>query len=130
MIVTTTMPLFPWDALEDSPSPATVKKLLASIPDERLLHMLRQHRGHGRNDYPVHVLWGVLLLRIILRHVSFEATLGTRMRVGHGVLLRLHEPADGATQDGFHWLRAAGEGTLGKLRLGPIQKALAQRARV
>ena len=81
----------------------------------------------------MHVLWGVLLLWIALRHVSFEATPGTgmrRMTVGHGVLLRLHELADGATQDGFHWLRAAGEGPLGKLRLGPIQKALTQRARV
>ncbi|MGQ9771017.1 MAG: hypothetical protein ACUVQG_10710, partial [Thermogutta sp.] len=36
------------------------------------------HRGHGRNDYPVHVLWGVLLLRIALRHVSFQATMGIR----------------------------------------------------
>ena len=78
MIVAMSKPLFPWDALEDSPSLVTVKKLLASIPDEWLLHMLRQHRGHGRNDYPVHVLWGVLLLRIALRHVSFEVTLGIR----------------------------------------------------
>ena len=76
MIVASTKPLFPWDALEDSPSLANVKKLLACIPDGRLLHMLRQHRG--RNDYPMHILWGVLLVRIVLRHVRFEATQGTR----------------------------------------------------
>jgi hypothetical protein len=90
MLISITKPLFAWDCLQDSPSLATVKEFLAAIPDGRLLEMLRQYRGRGRDDYPVHVLWGVLLLRIALRHVSFEATLG-------------------------------------KLRLGPIQKALAQR---
>ena len=76
MHITLTKPLFAWDCLEDSPSLATIKAFLASIPDTRLLEMLRQYRGRGRDDYPVHVLWGVLLLRIALRHVSIEATLG------------------------------------------------------
>lgn len=76
MRVAMSKPLFAWDGLEDSPSLATVKEFLASIPDTRLLELLRQSRGRGRDDYPVHVLWGVLLLRIGLRHVSFEATLG------------------------------------------------------
>jgi hypothetical protein len=76
MHVAITKPLFAWDCLQDSPSLATIKELLASVPDARLLEMLRNYRGRGRDDYPVHVLWGVLLLRIALRHVSFEATLG------------------------------------------------------
>jgi len=76
MHIALTKPLFAWDCLQDSPSLAAVKELLASIPDARLLAMLRQYRGRGRDDYPVHVLWGVLLLRIALRHVTFEATLG------------------------------------------------------
>ena len=76
MHIAITKPLFAWDCLQDSPSLATVKEFLASIPDARLLARLRQYRGRGRDDYPVHVLWGVLLLRIALRHVSFEATLG------------------------------------------------------
>ena len=33
MIVTTTMPLFPWDALEDSPSLVTVKWMTATSGD-------------------------------------------------------------------------------------------------
>lgn len=73
-------PLFAWDCLQDSPSLATVKGLLTAVPDSRLLEMLRQYRGRGRDDYPVHVLWGVVLLRIALRHVSFEATLGELSR--------------------------------------------------
>lgn len=76
MHVALSKPLFAWDCLEDSPSLTTVKMFLASVPDARLLEMLRRYRGRGRDDYPVHVLWGVLLLRIALRHVSFEATLG------------------------------------------------------
>jgi hypothetical protein len=75
-----TKPLFAWDCLQDSPSLATVKEFLASIPDGRLLELLRRYRGRGRDDYPVHVLWGVLLLRIALRHVTFEATLGELSR--------------------------------------------------
>jgi len=76
MQIALTKPLFAWECLEDSPSLATVRAFLVSVPDTRLLEMLRRYRGRGRDDYPVHVLWGVLLLRIALRHVSIEATLG------------------------------------------------------
>ena len=75
MIVAMTKPLFAWDCLEDSPSLGTIKKFLASIPDAKLLEGLRLHRGQGRNDCPVHVAWGVLLLRMALRHTSFVSTL-------------------------------------------------------
>jgi hypothetical protein len=80
MRIAITKPLFAWETLEDSPSLDTIRQLLASIPDASLLEGLRQHRDRGRNDYPVHVLWGVVLLRILLRHVSFEATLGELRR--------------------------------------------------
>lgn len=73
-------PLFAWDALEDSPSLGTIKRLLAAIPDAPLLDSLRQARGHGRDDHPVAVLWGVVLLTILLRHVHFEACLAELRR--------------------------------------------------
>lgn len=76
MYIHVTAPLFPWEALEDSPSLKTLKQLLASVPDGRLLESLRQARGKGRDDYPVAVLWGVLLLTIALRHTGIEACLG------------------------------------------------------
>jgi hypothetical protein len=75
MIVAMTKPLFAWDCLEDSPSLGTIKKFLASIPDAKLLEGLRRHRGRGRNDCPVHVAWGVLLLRMALRHTTIVSTL-------------------------------------------------------
>ena len=80
MQITLTKPLFAWDCLEDNPNLATIQKFLASVPDAKLLEGLRLHRGRGRNDCPVHVAWGVVLLRIALRHTSFVATLAELAR--------------------------------------------------
>jgi hypothetical protein len=70
MVIRSAKPLFAWDSLEDSPSLKTIKDLLAAIPDGKLLNSLRAARRKGRNDYPVSVLWGVVVLRIALRHVT------------------------------------------------------------
>jgi hypothetical protein len=75
MQVALTKPLFDWESLEDSPRLSTLRKLLASVPDAALLEGLRRARGRGRDDYPVQVLWGVVLLTIALRHSTFEACL-------------------------------------------------------
>jgi len=80
MRIPVTKPLFAWDCLEDSPTLRTVGEFLASVPDERLLASLSARRGRGRNDYPVHVLWGTLLLTIVLRHPSVESCLGELAR--------------------------------------------------
>lgn len=80
MNIAMTKALFAWECLEDSPCLTTIRALLKVFPDDRLLSGLRQHRGRGRNEYPVHVLWGVLLLKIILRHTTVEATLGELQR--------------------------------------------------
>jgi len=82
MLVEIHRPLFAWDSLEDSPSLSTLKKLLESIPDARLLEGLRLRRGRGRNDFPVHVLWGVVVLQTALRHTGVEATLSELKRNG------------------------------------------------
>lgn len=75
MNIAITRPLFPWDSLEDNPSLLTIRRFLEAVPDTRLLNGLRRHRGKGRNDYPVPVLWGVLLLTILLRHPTIAACL-------------------------------------------------------
>jgi hypothetical protein len=75
MIVHEAKPLFAWDCLEDSPSLQTIKALLAALPDGKLLDSLRTARGKGRNEYPVTVLWGVVVLRVALRHLTTEAVL-------------------------------------------------------
>ena len=80
MLLGNHQPLFAWDALEDSPSIGTLQRILRAIPDAALLDSLRQARGHGRNDHPVQVLWGVILLTIVLRHMHFEACLAELRR--------------------------------------------------
>jgi hypothetical protein len=80
MIVHAAKPLFAWDDLEDSPSLETIKDLLAALPDAKLLNSLRNARGKGRDDYPVTVLWGVTVLRVVLRHVTTEAVLAELRR--------------------------------------------------
>jgi hypothetical protein len=80
MLIQATKPLFAWECLEDSPSLATVRQLLAGIPDGKLLASLREARGKGRDDYPVTVLWGTHLLKIILRHPTTEACLAELRR--------------------------------------------------
>jgi hypothetical protein len=73
-------PLFAWEEMEDSPSLATIRELLAVIPDGPLLAALRESRGRGRNDYPVEVLWGVCVLCVALRHTGVEACLAELRR--------------------------------------------------
>ncbi|MEP6872037.1 MAG: transposase [Anaerolineaceae bacterium] len=73
-------PLFAWDCLEDSPSLKTIRDFLASVPDAKLLDGLRTWRGKGRDDYPVSILWGTLLLTIGLRHTTIEGCLAELRR--------------------------------------------------
>lgn len=80
MLIHATRSLFAWDCLEDSPSLLTIRQLLAAVPDGKLLDALRRRRGQGRDDYPVSVLWGTHLLRILLRHPTMEACLGELRR--------------------------------------------------
>jgi len=75
-----TQPLFAWGCLEDSPALETIRRVLAAVPDGRLLASLRTARGRGRNDYPVETLWGTVLLTVVLRHPTFEACLAELVR--------------------------------------------------
>lgn len=80
MRIAITKPLFAWDCLDDSPNLKTIRQFLRSVPDAKLLKSLRQWRRRGRDDYGVHVLWGVCLLTPLLRHPSTEATLAELRR--------------------------------------------------
>jgi hypothetical protein len=80
MRIQTTKPLFAWDSLEDSPTLKTIRQLLDVIPDQPLLDSLRAARGKGRDDIPLHVAWGVLVLSVALRHPTIEHCLGELRR--------------------------------------------------
>lgn len=69
MLIHATRPLFAWSELEDSPSLQTIRAVLSCLPDQALLDGLQQARGRGRDDYPVGVLWGVVVVSVLCRHV-------------------------------------------------------------
>jgi hypothetical protein len=69
MLIHAARPLFAWSELEDSPSLQTIRAVLSSLDDQPLLDGLRRARGQGRNDYPVGVLWGVVVVSVLCRHV-------------------------------------------------------------
>jgi hypothetical protein len=72
MLIHAARPLFAWSELEDVPQLVTIKDVLSSLPDQHLLDGLAAARGNGRDDYPVSVLWGVVLLSILCRHLHVE----------------------------------------------------------
>jgi len=87
-------PLFAWGQLEDHPTLATIRDFLGAVPDRELLDGLRAARGKGRDDYPVTLLWRVVLLTVLLRHASFNACLAELHR--NPALCRLLGIADEA----------------------------------
>lgn len=75
MLIHATEPLFAWGELEDCPTLVTIRNFLSTVPDQPLLDGLVAARGKGRDDYPILLLWRVVLLTIALRHTSFNACL-------------------------------------------------------
>jgi Transposase DDE domain len=69
----TTDPLFAWARLEDHPELSTLRRLLEVLPDQALLAGIEKARGKGRDDFPVRVLWGVVVFTIALRHPSYAS---------------------------------------------------------
>jgi hypothetical protein len=80
MLIHATKPLFAWSEMEDSPSLVTIRSVLSSLPDEELLEGLQQARGQGRNDYPVSVLWGTVVLSVLCRHLWLNDCLAELQR--------------------------------------------------
>jgi hypothetical protein len=75
MRIHATAPLFAWSELEDRPCLRTIRQFLQAVPDQQLLDGIHAARGPGRNDFPITVLWGVVLLTALLRHTGVEACL-------------------------------------------------------
>jgi hypothetical protein len=75
MKVPVNAPLFAWEWMPDSLTLEGIREFLESVPDGKLVASLESWRGKGRDDYPIHVLWGTLLLQIALRHTTMEGCL-------------------------------------------------------
>lgn len=75
MRILSTDPLFAWEKLPDSPDLIALRNLLEMLPDQPLLAALRMHRGKGRDDYPVHVLWRTHVTHYLLRCGTMQGCL-------------------------------------------------------
>ena len=75
MILYTTDSLFAWNRLDDSPDLKTIRAFFSELPDGQLLEALQAHRGRGRNDCPIRVLWFCVVLQRLLRHPTMRLTL-------------------------------------------------------
>src|SRR5262245_51989428 len=94
MLIHDSKPVFAWAEIEDVPQLLTIRDILRSLPDQPLLDGLAAARGNGRNDYPLSVLWGVLLLSILCRHLHAEDTLDELQRNPTlCALIGIHSPA-------------------------------------
>ena len=80
MKVPVNTPLFVWEWMPDSLTLEGIREFLESVPDGKLMASLESWRGRGRDDYPIHVLWGTLLLQIALRHTTMAGCLGELRR--------------------------------------------------
>jgi len=54
--------------------------LLKHLPDEKLMRTLENHRGNGRDDYPVRAMWNSLLAGLVYKHNSITSLREELMR--------------------------------------------------
>lgn len=64
--------LFGWQEIEELGDLERLQLLLENLPDEPLMRKLEEHRGNGRNDYPIRPIWNSFLSCIVFQHDSIE----------------------------------------------------------
>ena len=65
-------PLFCWNEIDELGDLHRLRLVLEALPDESLMTALEQHRGRGRDDYPIRAMWNSLLAGIVFQHASVE----------------------------------------------------------
>ena len=49
------------------------KLVIETLPDQKLLEILKNLRGNGRNDHPIEAMWNSLLSGIVFDHCSIQS---------------------------------------------------------
>ena len=49
------------------------KLVIETMPDQKLIQILRDLRTKGRNDHPIEAMWNSILAGIVFEHVSIES---------------------------------------------------------
>jgi hypothetical protein len=88
--------LFSWQDINSKSDLDRLKLVLDTIPDESLMNRMESYRGKGRNDYPVRVMWNVLLAGIVYQHPSIESLRRELMRNAELRMICGFDPACGS----------------------------------
>lgn len=65
--------LFSWKEIDDLGDLERLHLVLEHLPDEELMLTLEEHRGRGRDDYPVRAVWNSILAGVVYQHPSIES---------------------------------------------------------
>jgi hypothetical protein len=74
--------MFSWKNIEADSDLNRLRLVLSVLPDEGFVGLLEQHRGRGRDDYPIRPVWNALLAGIVFQHPSAAALLRELRRNG------------------------------------------------
>lgn len=72
MAIIPQMKLFEWTEIQTLGDLKRLQLVLECMPDEELMRTLEQHRGKGRDDYPVRAMWNSVLAGIVFQHDGIE----------------------------------------------------------
>lgn len=65
--------LFSWKDVDDFGDLERLQLVIDHIPDQKLISVLHQARGNGRNDHPIIAIWNSLLAGVVFQHKSIES---------------------------------------------------------
>jgi len=65
--------LFRWEQVEILGDLERLELVLRTLDDEALVQALEEHRGKGRDRYPIRAIWNSLLAGIVFQHPSIES---------------------------------------------------------
>jgi len=62
--------LFSWKEIENLGDLSRLRLVLDYLPDELLMRILESHRGKGRDEYQIRVVWNLILAGVVFQHNS------------------------------------------------------------
>ena len=88
--------LFRWQDIDSQSDLDRLKLVLDTLPDEILMKKMEAFRGKGRNDYPVRMMWNMIMAGIVFQHPSIESLRRELMRNAELRMVCGCDPASGS----------------------------------
>ena len=74
--------LFNWKEIDAASELDRLALVFSVLPDEKLVSLLEQKRGKGRDDYPIRPMWNALLAGVVFQHKNAAELLRELRRNG------------------------------------------------